>query len=116
MLPKALVRSKLSVIPHTSKCYSLVKAVLFFGTPHLGTPFSRIHATILRISKLFTSATDHVAKQLANNSEYLNGLQSHFALFRQDINTVYFYEEYSTPTPVGATLVSLRQLLSSGFT
>lgn len=47
--------------------------------------------------------------ELAKNSKYLKNLHSQFSLLREGLDVVYFYEEYATPTPAGAKLVSQLQ-------
>lgn len=102
---QALIQSKLDVRLNASECFTATKAILFFGTPHLGTKWSDVHATFLRISKIFKPTTEHIAEQLSNHSQYLIKLQSQFARFRETLKIVYLYEEYATSTPLGATLV-----------
>lgn len=108
-ISKALIHSRLDPGLHTTEFFTSTKAILFFGTPHLGSAWSNVHATVLRLSKIFRPATEHIAKQLADNTGYLTKLQSQFALFREIIHVVYFYEEYGTRTPLGTLLVSSSQ-------
>lgn len=100
------MRSRLKASLDCQDLRESTKGVLFFGTPHLGSDWSKLHATILRISKLFKSTTAHIAIQLAKNSKYLIDLQSQFSLFSQTFVTVYFYEELGTPIGFRTVVVS----------
>lgn len=68
---------------------------------------SNLHASVLRLSKLFTHATAKIAKQLAKNAKHLTELQQNYSSFSGMFTTVYFYEEYETPMARTSVMVGV---------
>jgi hypothetical protein len=103
---QALVYARLAAIPEASDFTKSAKGVLFFGTPHYGSDWSRVHSSYLTLRSYFAPAATMIAELLSKNSKYLQNLQAEFALFRETLKATYFYEELAIGTGLGQILVT----------
>jgi hypothetical protein len=102
---QSLLYARIATSFEASDFRDSTKGVLFFGTPHSGSAWSGVHAAYLKLRSYFTPATEHIAKLLSKNSDYLQRIQSDFALFSRTLNTRYFFEEIAMGTGLGRILV-----------
>lgn len=109
---QAIVHSYLSTastahVLKLNRLFPSTRAVLFFGTPHLGSEWSAFHGTVLGILNAFTHTNTNLVKQLIPSSEVLRGIQDRYVLISGGFSNVFCYEQHPTTLPMlGKRLVN----------
>lgn len=109
--PKALAICHATGFSHRSR-YRDIKvstfAVLFFGTPHSGANGVELADWIRRLSSIYMYTSGTLLNDLHRDSPELESLQQMYLHASEDIETIFFYEEYRTPIYGGfSEMVSL---------
>ncbi|KAG8845944.1 hypothetical protein FRB91_001307, partial [Serendipita sp. 411] len=81
-------------------------AILFFGTPHSGANGVQLAEWMGRLLSVYMYTNNQVLKDLDRDSSELENIQRLYFAASKRVNTIFFYEEYRTPT-----LGGLRELI-----
>ncbi|KAM3470249.1 hypothetical protein MY5147_006516 [Beauveria neobassiana] len=79
--------------------------ILFMGTPHQGGNGVQLARVLANVASLVTAADDRLLKHLARDSEWLQQQQGQYGPISNDFVTKYAYEEYTTPTILGHSIM-----------
>lgn len=86
---------------------------MFFGTPHQGGNGVALGEVVLRIASLPLNTSDRALKHLRHGSEWLETQIGQYSAISEDFDTVFLYESYPTPLPLGSKMVG--DLRSAAF-
>jgi hypothetical protein len=99
---QALVRSSFSInsashdLLNLSLLLQSAKGVIFFGTPHLGSGWSRVHKIILDLLGIVTHTNSRIVEQLMPSSEVLRVFLDRYLEISGNISNVFFVEQHRT--------------------
>ncbi|KAM3533696.1 hypothetical protein MY4038_003011 [Beauveria bassiana] len=79
--------------------------ILFMGTPHQGGNGVQLARVLANVASLVTAADDRLLKHLERDSEWLQQQQGQYGPISDDFVTKYAYEEYTTPTILGHSIM-----------
>jgi hypothetical protein len=75
------------------------------GTPHQGGSGVQLGKLIVNIASVFIAADDRLVKHLERDSEWLQQQLGQYGLISGDFVTKFAFEEYSTPTVLGHSIM-----------
>jgi hypothetical protein len=78
---------------------------MFFGTPHTGANGAEFQAALTNICRIFVSGSSKLLQTLTRDSDHLRLLSELYLPISQDFKTVFFYEEYKTPSIGGMSMM-----------
>ena len=108
MNAKALVHSELARQDHLERLKSIklsTYGILFLGTPHQGGNGVPLAKRMVKVLSLAVNTSDRALKHIDKESELLKMQISQFNAIGKDFDLKFFYEMYSTPSPVGPMVV-----------